>query len=144
MKSKGNSAFTLIEVLISIALLGLLLTGLYSMLDTQRLNNKKLYEYLQKAMSRDKAVMVLYNDILQSDGNITIKHNDFDNICIESTENSLYALGVAKVCWIVSKEGNNLIRLEGNSYKLPLNSESKISADIAIKDEDRVGTDIML
>lgn len=129
MVNGGRSAFTMIEVLISIALLGLLLTGLYSMLEQERESNKKLYEYLQKSSKTDKVVTALYNDILQSDGNITIKRSEFDNLCIESTKNSLYALGEAKVCWIVAKEVNRLIRIEGNGYTLPLKSESSVSAD---------------
>ncbi len=134
MRREGRSAFTMIEVLISIALLGLLLTGLYSMLEQERESNKKLYEYLQKSSKRDKVVTVLYNDILKSDGNISIKRSEYDNLCIESTKNSLYALGTAKVCWIVAKDGNRLIRIEGNGYSLPLKSESRVSADIVMDD----------
>ena len=132
MREEGRGAFTLIEVLISIALLGLLLTGLYSMLDRVRDTNKKLYNYLQESAKRDRVITVLYNDILQSDGNITIKGSDYDSLCIESTRNSLYALGEAKVCWIVAKEGNRLIRIEGNGYELPLKSESRVSADVVM------------
>ena len=132
MREEGRGAFTLIEVLISIALLGLLLTGLYSMLDRERDSNKKLYEYLQNSAKRDKITTVLYNDILKSDGNMTIARDEYDRLCIESTRNSLYALGEAKVCWIVAKEGNRLIRIEGNGYELPLKSDSRVSADIVM------------
>ncbi len=124
-----RKAFTLIEVLISVALLSFVMLGLYSALDTQRSSNKKLFEYLTKAIDSDKVVMVLYRDIMYSDGNLTIKKGEFDRLCIENTSNSLYGLNRAKVCWLVAKEKNRLIRAEGNSYKLPLKHEDRVAVD---------------
>lgn len=131
-QKRVKRAFTLIEVLISITLLGILLVALYSLLDRVEYSNKKLHRYLQNTLQRDRVVTVLYNDILQSDGNITIKGSDYDRVCINSTKNSLYALNEAKVCWIVSKDGNKLVRIEGNNYKLPLESESRVNGDIVM------------
>jgi len=128
-----RGAFTLIEVLISIALLGILLLALYSLLDTQRKSNKHLYNYLQKTSEKEKIATILYKDLLQSDSNITVSKGEFDRVCIEETKNSLYGLGVAKVCWLVSKDGDNLIRLEGNGYRLPLNYDSRVFGDIVLK-----------
>ena len=136
-----RGAFTLIEVLVSIALLGILLLALYSLLDTQRRGNKNLYNYLQKTSERERIVTVLYKDLLQSDGNITISKGEFDRVCIEETKNSLYGLGVAKVCWLVSKDGEKLIRLEGNRYKLPLNYDSKIAGDIVLENMEIFSVD---
>ena len=45
-----RSAFTLIEVLVSILLISLVFLGLYSSLDIQRRSNQHLHEYLQKAL----------------------------------------------------------------------------------------------
>ncbi len=128
-----RQGFTLIEILISVALLSLVLIGLYDSLDIQRASNKHLFEYLQKALNRDKAIMVFYNDLVKSDGNITIKKSDFDRVCINSTTNSLYALPVAKVCWVVVKEKNQLVRVEGNGYSLPTKSEDRVAVDRTIK-----------
>ncbi len=121
----NRSAFTLIEVLISIVLLGIILTGLYKMLNQQRDTNIRLFNYLQNSLERDKVISVLYKDILYSDGNITLNSDEFDRICIDSTRNSLYGLGLAKVCWLVEKDEHNLLRVEGNSYQLPLNSDTQ-------------------
>ncbi len=125
--------FTLVEVLISVALLSIVMMGLYEALDIQRSANKKLSKFLHRALDSDKTIMVLYRDILYSDGNITIKKGEFDQFCMHNSSNSLYALSRAKVCWIVGKEDNTLIRVEGNNYKLPLRYESKVAADKVMK-----------
>ncbi|NPA59600.1 MAG: hypothetical protein GXO30_03925 [Epsilonproteobacteria bacterium] len=69
---------------------------------------------------------------MSSDGNITIKKDEFSEICIESTNNSLYGLSQAKVCWVVLKENNTLVRVEGNSYSLPLGLDDNVEADKAL------------
>jgi prepilin-type N-terminal cleavage/methylation domain-containing protein len=132
-KFKAKRAFTLIEVLIATLLLAIVLTGLYSVLDTQRRSVKVIKKSLDRSVEQDRAIMVLYNDILQSDGNITIKKGERDTICIESTTNSLYELDSAKVCWLVLKNGDSLARVEGNGYKLPLGLEDKVEVDIVTK-----------
>jgi len=124
-----RKAFTLIEVLISIALLSIVMLGLYSALDMQRSSNKHLFQYLTKAIDSDKAIMVLYRDILYSDGNLTIKKSEYDRFCINSTTNSLYGLSQAKVCWVVAKDNNQLLRIEGNGYQLPLRYEDRVAID---------------
>ena len=128
-----RKAFTLIEVLIATMLLAIVLTGLYSVLDTQRRSVKVIKENLDRSIEQDRAIMVLYQDILKSDGNITLKKSERDTICMESTQNSLYGLDVAKVCWLVLKDGDSLARVEGNNYKLPLGLENRVEIDIVAK-----------
>jgi len=124
--------FTLIEILVSISLLSLVLMGLYESLDIQRSSNKHLFNYLQKSVAQDKAVTVLFNDLIKSDGNLTLKKGEFDRLCIGSTKNSLYALPVAKVCWVVSKEKNSLVRIEGGEFSLPVKNEDRVEVDKVI------------
>ncbi len=126
-------AFTLIEILISISLLSLVLIGLYESLDIQRSSNKHLYNYLQKSLSQDRAVMVLFNDLIKSDGNLSIKDGEFDRLCLNSTSNSLYGLPVAKVCWVVAKEKNTLVRVEGGDFSLPLKEDDRVEVDRVVK-----------
>ncbi|NKQ41712.1 MAG: prepilin-type N-terminal cleavage/methylation domain-containing protein [Sulfurovum sp.] len=128
-----RKAFTLVEVLVSVALLSIVMLGLYSALGMQRSSNKHLFDYLTKALDADKVIMVLYRDIMHSDGNLTIKKGEFSRLCIENTSNSLYGLSRAKVCWLVAKEDNQLLRVEGNSYKLPLKSDNKVAIDMTMK-----------
>ena len=129
----NRKAFTLLEVLISIALLGIILPALYKSVEMLYDSNQHLFEYLEKSKKITKATETLYLDILSSDGNITIKKDEFTRLCMEQTKNSLYALPVAKVCWVVLKKDNTLVRIEGNAYKLPLGSEERVEINLIMK-----------
>jgi len=131
MRLRG--AFTLIEILIATALLSIVLIGLYGVLDTQKRSVSIIKENLDRSIDHDRAIMVLYNDILKSDGNITIKKGERDRLCIEATRNSLYELGSAKVCWLVLKEQDTLVRVEGNGYSIPIGLEDKVEVDRVLK-----------
>ena len=85
-----RKAFTLIEVLISIALLSIVLLALYRSLDMLRSSNRQLLHYLQKGDIEKRATEILFLDIAGSDGNITIKRDDdYSRLCMESTINSI-------------------------------------------------------
>lgn len=126
---KQHSAFTLVEVLISILLISLVLLGLYKSLNIQRQSNRNLQRYLQKATEQDRAVMVLYRDLLASDGNLSIAQGNFDRLCISNTTHSFYGLANPKVCWVVLKDGNKLVRTEGGDYRLPLGIDDRVVVD---------------
>jgi prepilin-type N-terminal cleavage/methylation domain-containing protein len=126
-------AFTLIEVLISIALLGIILPALYQSVDLLRDSNAHLFEYLEKAKKVTQATDTLYLDLASSDGNISIQKDEYSRVCIEQTRNSLYALSVAKVCWLVLKKDNTLVRVEGNNYNLPLDAEERVAVNPIMK-----------
>ena len=129
-----RGAFTLIEVLISITLLSLVLMALYRSSDILRRSNKHLYEHLEKSSKSIKGNRVLYMDLLQADSNITIdSEKKFHKITIMKTSNSLYGQPIAQVSWLVSKNENTLLRIEGNSYTLPLKSDSYVEIDPIVK-----------
>ena len=126
----SKSAFTLLEVLISIMLLSLVLMALYKSSELLRKSNKHLYNHLEQASNSIKGSQVLYMDILQSDGNITIDtKKEFHKLILHKTRHSLYGLPTAKISWIVHKEQNTLIRVEGNNYQLPLKAEQNVEID---------------
>ena len=129
-------AFTLIEVLVSIALLGIILVPLFSVVDMMRKSNEHLLTALKSSKQVTQASKVLFLDILSSDGKLEIKKDEFTRLCIEETKNSLYNLPVAKVCWVVLKNKNTLVRIEGNTYKLPLKSEDRVEVDSVMTDID--------
>jgi prepilin-type N-terminal cleavage/methylation domain-containing protein len=130
----NRKAFTLLEVLISIALLGIILPALYQSVDMLKDSNAHLFEYVESSKKITKVTQTLYLDIISSDGNLTIKKDDFNRLCIEQTRNSLYGLPSAKVCWIVLKKDHALLRMEGNGYLLPLRVDDHVEADIVMKD----------
>ncbi len=112
----NRKAFTLLEVLISIALMGIVIVALFSSVDMMQNSNQHLSKYLEKSKKITKATKVLYLDMMGSDGNITIQKDEFSRVCMEETRNSLYALPSAKVCWVVLKKDKTLARIEGNDY----------------------------
>ncbi len=126
-----KSAFTLVEVLISITLLSLVLMALYKSSDLLRRSNKHLYHHLEHITDGIEGSQALYLDLLQSDGNITIerKEKNFDRLIIEHSAHSLYGLSYVKVVWLVYKENNTLLRVEGSRYKLPLLEDDRVEID---------------
>ena len=126
---RNRKAFTLIEVLISIALLGMIIVPLFSVVDMMRNSNERLLISLEKSKQITKATKVLFLDILSSDGTLVVKKDEFTRLCIDETKNSLYNLPIAKVCWVVLKDKNTLARIEGHSYKIPLVSEDRVEVD---------------
>ncbi len=125
--------FTLLEMLISTVLLSLVLLGLYGAFNMQKRSNKHLFDFLTQALEADRGAMVLYRDIFESDGNLTLVNGEFDRLCLESTSHSLHGLSRAKVCWVVAKEGRILLRIEGNDYRLPLRSGDGVEIDEVMK-----------
>ena len=128
-----RKAFTLLEVLISIALLTLVMLALNRSVAILRDSNTHLLDYLRTSKTETKVLNTLYRDIIGSDGNLTISKDEFSRLCIEETVNSLYELPTAKVCWVVLKQDNTLVRIEGNNYSLPVGYEEQVEADLLVK-----------
>ena len=133
MKNKKH-AFTLVEVLISITLLSLVLMALYKSADILRHSNLHLFNYLEKSTNTLKGSKTLYMDLMHADHNVTIKTEDkFHRLIINHTRHSLHGLAQAKVVWLVYKENNTLLRIEGGNYTLPLKSEQRVEIDVIAK-----------
>ena len=133
MKQK-KSAFTLVEVLISITLLSLVLMALYKSADILRNSNLHLFKYLQKSTQTLKGSTALYMDLMHSDHNISISKEDkFHRLTLQKTTHSLHGQGISKVVWLVYKEDNTLLRLEGGKYDIPLRNEQQVEVDVIAK-----------
>ena len=137
MRKQKRKAFTLIEVLISITLLSLVFMALYKSADILRDSNLHLFKYLQKTSTNLKGSKTLYMDLMHADHNITIVTEEkYHRLSMEHTTHSLYGQGAAKVTWLVAKEGNALLRIEGGEYTFPLREEQRVEVDVVLKDTE--------
>ena len=135
MIKQRRKAFTLIEVLISITLLSLVLMALYKSADILRDSNLHLFKHLEKSSNTLKGSRTLYMDLLHADHNISVITDDkLHRLIIENTTHSLYGQGAAKVTWLVTKEDNSLLRIEGGEYSMPLRGEQRVEVDLVSKD----------
>jgi prepilin-type N-terminal cleavage/methylation domain-containing protein len=124
--------FTLLEVLISIVLVGIIIPPLFKLITLMQDSNSQIFSYVNKQNQEAKAMKTIYLDFLGSDGNITISKDEFSRVCIEKSSNSLYGLSSAKIYWVVLKNKKRLLRVEGNDYTLPLDYEDKVENDVVL------------
>lgn len=111
MHKSKKTAFTLVEVLISILLLGIIFTYLYSTIDSLKLQNN---HYIQKSESIQKEAKLfgmLNLDIAQA-RSVSISRSGRYDILNIKTKNSLYGMIDPNVIYFVSKKDSALIRVE--------------------------------
>ncbi len=105
-----KKAFSLIELLISIFLLGLIVTFLYSAIGNLQKTNIIFNQKSQEEQNEQKLLGLLYDDIfLASELEITGLKNSTINLL---TSNSIYDIEYPYVSWLVSYEKNTLLRVE--------------------------------
>jgi prepilin-type N-terminal cleavage/methylation domain-containing protein len=108
-------AFTLIELLISISLMALVVTFLYKVIDSLKMNDKQIAYKIEQNINSQKELKLIFLDIFNST-NVTIKNisTNSDELNI-TTKNSLYENYMPDVLYKVDEE-KNLIRVE-DSYE---------------------------
>jgi hypothetical protein len=105
--------------------------ALYKSADILRNSNLHLFHYLEKSTDTLKGSQTLYMDLMHSDDNITININEkFHRLTINRTTHSIHGLAQVKVVWLVYKEQNTLLRIEGGAYHIPLKSEERVEIDV--------------
>ncbi len=133
----NRRAFTLIELMVSIALTVIVVLFLYKALATQEISNKVLAKNATSLHQTDQIFDLLYRDFLQSNETkiATTFNKDYDILYL-STRNSLYDIPFAHVVYYVNVKDNTLVRLE-SAYpiKLPVDLEKikYIFADPLVK-----------
>ncbi len=120
--SETKKAFTLIELIISIILLGLIVTFLYSSIANLQKSNT-IFSKKDKASAKElKILSLIYDDIFEAvELNIT-KQKPFDTIDLMS-KNSLFDIEYPYITWLVSKDDNYLLRIESTKKFKNVSSE---------------------
>lgn len=104
----NNRAFTLIEVLVSIALLSIIVIFLYQTLDMTQKSNSFFHSKVNKKEQEIILKKIFFKDIAYSNANIEQKDTSILKVFTTHTiHNSFYN----NITYFVSKE-NNLIRIE--------------------------------
>ncbi|MDD5716924.1 MAG: prepilin-type N-terminal cleavage/methylation domain-containing protein [Sulfuricurvum sp.] len=117
-----RSAMTLVELLVSLILFGLIATFLYGAIDQIRGIHTYYGEKSAQLSSHERIRALLYRDLAQG-GTITIGGNDleYNVVSLQNTRNSLYGNANAHIVWLVLKNKNTLIRIESaDSVQLPI------------------------
>ncbi len=122
MRRRG---FTLIELVISIAIIALIVTYLYQSLGVLKNANDHLLEKERERTHETELKKLLLLDIMQSYGLKIFQtdHKNFDLLELTSS-NSLHNIKLPKITYLVTKRGGKLVRLEGIGYTLPLNRDT--------------------
>jgi prepilin-type N-terminal cleavage/methylation domain-containing protein len=115
-----NKAFTLIEVVVSIVLLGLIMTFLYGAINNVSLSNNIVKDKQEKIVEYSKEINLLKEDIFNA-YDINIISTGKYNVVFLETDNSLHGIDKPFVIWYVSTYHNALVRLESSEViTLPL------------------------
>ncbi len=118
-----NKGFTLIEVLVSIVLLGLITLFVASTIYQTKINNKLFQDKIKKNSRNEIFLNVLYNDISQS-SNLSINNYKRYSIISFSSNNSVYGISHPYVTWLVLKKENSIARFESaRKITLPIKSD---------------------
>ncbi len=103
--------FTLIEILVSIVLLGLISLFVSSTIYQTKNNNKLFKNEVLKGTKRESFLDTLYKDILLST-DLNISNNKNYTIIKLLSNNSVYGISHPYISWLVLKQNNTIIRLE--------------------------------
>ncbi len=121
---KKRSAFTLVELVLSIFLLGLIVSFLYSAVSNLQKTNSIFASNAKTLTQRDQIIELLYDDIFQAnpkDFKITKIENSMVSM---QTKNSLYDMEKPYVTWLVAKEKSTLLRFESTKEFKSINSNN--------------------
>ncbi len=117
MTKKG---FTLVEILVSIVLLGLISVFVSSTIYQTKNNNKLFKDKVFKSTKNEIFLDTLYKDILLS-SNLNISNYKKYTIIQLLSNNSVYGISHPYIAWLVLKQNNTIVRLESaKKISLPI------------------------
>lgn len=107
-----KSAFTLVEVLISVLLASLIFYYSYGVIDTTKNNHKIYTQKTQKLLNSSLGLSLLYRDLQNSLSGVSVVHGrDYDRVSFYS-KNSIYGMKNPYVQYFVSNKDKTLLRVE--------------------------------
>ena len=114
-KSLKRAAFTLVELLISIALMSIIILLLYQSLNQTKLSNQKFSEFYERQNRYTKLIDLIKRDFLEADEKsikiVRGREKEFDTIKLK-TQNSIKGIFNPYVLYYVAREDDSLIRAE--------------------------------
>ncbi|MCH9813965.1 MAG: prepilin-type N-terminal cleavage/methylation domain-containing protein [Epsilonproteobacteria bacterium] len=105
-----RKAFTLVELLISVFLLGLIVNFLYTAVDNLQRTNTLFHQKSDTLQNKQKIFDLLYDDLFSAQ---VLKITGRKNSTIDmKTRNSIYDIESPYVTWLLHRENNTLLRFE--------------------------------
>lgn len=119
----SNKGFTLIEILVSVVLIGLITLFVSSTIYQTKKNNKLFQDKIKKNSQNEIFLNILYDDLALSD-DLNISSYKRYSIISFSSNNSVYGISHPYIVWLVLKKDNAITRLESaRKIILPINSD---------------------
>jgi prepilin-type N-terminal cleavage/methylation domain-containing protein len=112
-----HNGFTLIELVISIALFGLITIFLFGAINQLR-KEQTFFQQKELILSHKNQILFLLRtdfDRAQALTLSTSSNKNFDTITIVGSNHSLYGIDHPYIMWLVLKADNSLVRLESSS-----------------------------
>jgi len=134
-----KKGFTLVELLVSISVFGLIAMLMFGTIDNLR---KQLGFYKEKEIvivHKNRILSLMRSDFDRPQTLTVLRSSDksFDTVSINGSNRSLYGIHLPNVLWVVLKNDNTLVRLESASpLSLPLNPDTlyQVHSDVIGKD----------
>ena len=137
MNNRHKKAFTLVELMISITLLGLILSFLYGTVSQVRMSNSNLNIREKRLNKHEKFINLMHLDLIEA-FSVSYKNTKNKNsYLILKTKNSLYETPYTYVYWFFNEDTQQVIRAESpQSFTIPAKDEDlfKIRFDVLLED----------
>jgi len=106
----NRKAFSLIELIISIALLSIIIFFLYSTTSSLQKRNKIFSKKEDSIEKNEKILNLLYDDIFESN-ELNISGKEYSVLNLQ-TKSSIFNIEFPNVTWLVSRNNNTLLKFE--------------------------------